>query len=809
MAIINQTNAQADVHGLGDAMNASVNFSGALMEMLATVYSYILMAAIREAIQNACDASRRAGLSFGDGVLVALPTSSNPMITVTDRGSGMTKEFMTSTYLSFGSSTKAGDNGAAGGLGVGRWAAYGYIRECYISTCHESDMVERTYFQFQGPGGTPQVQLASEVPGTVPGTRVCFPIKPNDLEEALRAVAWLKEVMQLTMGDSFSVDTPARLPRVLPEQSGHVFELGEVDPTLHGVRLYPMKGRDLKYSREGLVGGSLLVLTNQDLKVGGLPFHVSKNSAESVFWQGMVVEVPMSMNIPFMPSREEIKYTDEVNEILYRIDAAARKAVLARVHDLYADGSLRSKKRLSDLLGNSEGWHAFSVHARSSGVLFDLLRKATGGSAWRGQVEVPYVPEMVSVRLRYATVKDQTLRYAYGSGGLVSISGQGKDAKPIKILFEADEPLTLVINDLSSGGNSRFRQWLSMRPVSERKFLYFSAEEKVTLAEVEQAVEALNAQFGGELPVMRTSVLPAVARVLVGSKVRSSRGDLSYYCTRQKKQVSEILAFDSPSLDGKRRVWLGKTGSKLSGFSESASIGAMTRHFRGDVLSITLGEVGADRLYLLSAKQEKTLIEALAEAKSSSLWEALPCDVNVDDPDEQAEFETIQALKSWVPYEQCLAEILEKDQVKEVLRGELACSITQSYSFRLICQMLAAKPRLMLTGTKVDDHMRSHVDLLSGSITLLEETAVTAKLNVLCEALNLLGHWLELSVDDPEDRKVMIHSLREFKTAGKFSYDEVYHDTIKKFPLLELASRGMMSEPAAEHLCAAMAKLYG
>lgn len=809
MAIINQTQAQAEVQGVGEAMSASVNFSGALMEMLATVYSYILMAAIREAIQNACDASRRAGMSLAEGVLVTLPTTSNPMITVTDRGAGMSKEFMTTTYLSFGSSTKAGDNGAAGGLGVGRWAAYGYIRECYIATCHESDMVERTYFQFQGPSGTPQVQLASEVPGTVSGTKVYFPVKPNDIEEALRAVAWLKEVMQLTMGDSFSVDTPARLPKALPEFSGHVFELGEVDPTLQGVRLYPMKGRDLKYSREGLVQGSLLVLTNQDLKVGGLPFHVSKNSAESVFWAGMVVEVPMRMNIPFMPSREEIKYTDEVNEILYRIDAAARKAVLSRVHDLYAEGSLRNKEKLSNLLGNNEGWHAFSVNARGSGHLFDLLRKATGGTAWRGSVDVPYVPELTSVRLRYATVKDQTLRQAYSNGGLVSISGQGKDAKPVKINFMADEPLMLVVNDVTTGGVSRFRQWLAMRPVSERRYLYLSAEDRATIADVEKAAEALNAQFGGELPVMRTSVLPAVARVLVGAKVRSSRGDLSYYCLHKQKQMSELLAFDTPVTDGRPRVWLGKTGSKLSGFSDSTGIGNLSRHYRGDVIALTLRGMGANRLYLLSAKQEKTLIDALAEAKASSLWDALPTDVNADDPDEQAEFEAIQALKSWKPYEQGLSEIVEKDDIQQVLRGELYCDVTQSYAFRMLCQMLAAKPRMMLTGTKLDAHMRPHVDLLAGTVMLMEDTAEKSVLRTLCWALSEVGDALELSVDDPEDRKLLINSLRELRTAGKFSYETVHAETIKKFPLLELTARGLPSDEAADHLCTALAKLYG
>jgi len=177
MAIIAIPSNGATVQAMGPELSASVNLSAALMDMLSTVYSYGLLAAVREAIQNGCDAARRKGLSFRDGVLVELPTADNLVVSFTDRGAGMTHEFMTSTYLAFGSSTKAGDNGSAGGLGVGRWAAYGYIREAYITTTSETEMVERTYFQYQGSDGTPKVSIASETPGTTAGTKVFFPIK--------------------------------------------------------------------------------------------------------------------------------------------------------------------------------------------------------------------------------------------------------------------------------------------------------------------------------------------------------------------------------------------------------------------------------------------------------------------------------------------------------------------------------------------------------------------------------------------------------------------------------------------------------
>ena len=50
MAKIATTHQQADVIAESTALDATVNFSGALMEMLATTYVYILMAAIRVVI---------------------------------------------------------------------------------------------------------------------------------------------------------------------------------------------------------------------------------------------------------------------------------------------------------------------------------------------------------------------------------------------------------------------------------------------------------------------------------------------------------------------------------------------------------------------------------------------------------------------------------------------------------------------------------------------------------------------------------------------------------------------------------------
>jgi len=808
MAIIATNSQQADVQAMGSAMSATVNFSGALMEMLATVYAYILMAAIREAIQNACDASKRAGLPFSEGVLVQLPTQSNPMITVIDKGTGMTKEFMETTYLSFGASTKAGDNGSAGGLGVGRWAAYGYIRESYITTCHASDMVERTYFQFQGANGTPQVQLASEVPGSVVGTRVYFPIKDTDLAEALRAVAWLKEVMQLTMGNSFSVDHPAQLPSLLPEFSGTVLNLETEDPGLKGVLVYPMQGNTLKYGRQGLQDGSLLVLTNKEAGVGGLPFHVqSPGNCDSVFYNGMVVEVPMSFNIPFMPSREEIKYTDEVDALLKRIDAAAAKAIVAKVKELYNAPSLAAKSTLSNLIGNDEHWNWFARGARSSGTLLEPLRKVTGGDPWRGVMKIPAIRELLTNTLMVKNTgsSDPVLRDTFSDKGFLAVSA-GKSGT-LALTFHPNRPVTLVVNDVKTGGTQRFRGWLRTAP-QNRKFIYLSSD---VLGEAQAAAEALNETFGGGIEVLFTSKFPEVARVVVGSAVVASRArgsSLTYYSRAKSKQVTETMGLATYDSTEPVRVWLGKDGGALAGFERDTTLAALMERWGCGTLLSVMNALKLDRLYLLSPKQASELAKAKAAVLSDGLLD-LADDEFADDEDGQEALRAVKALKSWKTLEEALADLVATPEIQAVLSGKKVRSVKESWEFNQLCEAFAKRPRMELTGTSLDKTMAPHIDLLTGELRIHRATDLDADFQRLCEGLVLLGESLEVRPDDADERKELISTLLRLKDVGHVDYADVYIALKAKYPLLSTLGRfHSMDDEALNHLCLALAAIY-
>lgn len=814
-----QTTPQAEVQAQGPALQATVNFSGALMEMLATVYSYILLAAIREAIQNGCDAARRKGLSFKEGVLVELPTQDNPVITVIDRGAGMTKDFIESTYMSFGSSTKAGDNGSAGGLGVGRWAAYGYIREAYITTTHEGEMIERTYFQYQGPGGMPQVQLASEVAGTTCGTRVFFPVKENDLQEAYRAVAWLKEVMELTMGDSFTVDKPGLLPAMLPEFSGIKLNLGLVDESLDGVVLYPMKGRELQYRRNGLSRGSLVVLTNQAEGVGGLPFHVSLDNFNSFFCEGIVIEIPMSHRVPFLPSREEVKYTDEFTNLMHRIDKAGMELAAVIVKELYSDNKLSSKIKLSNLLGTPQvNWHNLCMAGRLQGSYSKLMSAALGGFAWTGTVRLQATPTLIANRstmIVKAVLPEQSRTETYAATrvqrtvhiqeGHLKVPGN-VEGNTVHINMSPENPAILVCNDLPSGGPTRYRQWLAQQ---DRKtlVLYLGAEPAIAI----EAAEEISALYGG-LTIIKTSTLTAPRRTVVGGRVlRATRGTtLTAYSLGLRKQITVEQDFASVIKDEPIKVWLVKEGSSLKGFKTDISMQQLAGGYNPKLPRL-FEPANISRLYLLTEKQAKQLEEARAAAMSSGLWDLDASEVEEDESQEN--IDAVNALKSWISFEDFLKTQLELKEIQEILEDTRYPQVTESPQLSRLCTVLGSEPRMGLAGTKFDKAISPYLDVMTG------KSFVKAKPNMYpreswydtWDGLCWFGENLAPSEDDSEERTKLLSDLQMLPNSGILDYTEVWRKLKAEFPLLVVSSElyaHSTPEVAIEHFCIALATVY-
>jgi len=786
MAILAQTGVASQVHGVGEARAANVSLSSGIMEMLATTYTYIMMAAIRESVQNACDASRRAGLSFSEGVLVTLPTAENPMVTVQDKGSGMTKEFMESDkgYMSFGESTKAGSNDELGGLGVGRWAAYGYIRECVVKTTHASDMVERSYFQYQGPGNMPLVAPAQERPGmTQTGTMVSFPVRKEDVEEAQRAVAWLKAIMQLTMGDSFTVDAPAALISAtagaglaLPAYSGVTLELETVDPALAGVRVHAMSGPNLQYGPKTLMPGSLVVVTNHERGVGGLPFHATA-TGESAFLAGMIIEIPMTFRVPFMPSRETVKYTPEFNALMDTIDAAARRAAVAKAKELYSTPGLSSKQLLTSLVAASNGsFISLAMHSRETPFGAELKR-AVGNCAWVGTMSVqgfdPTLRTTIKVRAGYG----EPLKSTYISSEVLYIPNGG-DKPAEEVRFGILQPPTLVVNDLASGGVARFREWAKPR---NEKLILISAEDP---ADAFAQAKAVNAFFGNELASVKTSDFPAGAkRVIRGSSGgRATATNMVFHGVSSSeydtgKQGTESISFISPLGCSKGRVWIGKEGRLVDGLSSD--------HSFGDLINKNLERVLAaakfDRIYLLSGKQVKELTRLTELVKEADAWDA--SEEEFSDLEIDLTYGEVQSLKGWIHFEEVATQLTGQPGVRAVLDGTHLHTVVDHSAFNLLVENLKVSPRMALTGTRLDKALAPSFDILTGERKLPRAKVETTLLQV-CLGLANYGTCMEIAASDTEARKLLKDELMSLTTKGKLEIKSIWEQLVAEFPMV-------------------------
>lgn len=152
-----------------------------LFRTFSNIYSDPYAAVVRELICNAIDANP-TGV-----VKVTMPSRLCPFLTISDRGPGMSPEFMNTRYTEVGFSTKDGDNDAIGGWGWGRLAALA-ISDTYTVTTQG-----RVYILAKDEHGIPQISDAGE--SMEVGTHIRVPVAIDKLSTLTNKVqAFLKWV---------------------------------------------------------------------------------------------------------------------------------------------------------------------------------------------------------------------------------------------------------------------------------------------------------------------------------------------------------------------------------------------------------------------------------------------------------------------------------------------------------------------------------------------------------------------------------------------------------------------------------------
>ena len=310
------TNTESTLVAVGDTattMTSRVANDGAIqvMGLLVNLYADPIGAVIREYVANGVDATKAAGST--NPVNIKTPTRLDPLLVVTDHGTGMTMQELEHTYLTFAASTKRDNNDQVGGLGVGAKSAWAIAESFQISTIKNGRLTV-----VRASKNLEHQVLVAEQPTTEPnGTTVSVPVEYN-------AVAWDKKIAQVATAHN----------------PGTVTVDGQkVDSIAGGLnQIGPVIAANVTSNRWGHYymvrsGGTLF----------GVPDEINKIIERVVDLEGCVINLPIG-SFDHTPSRESLRFTPR--------SAEAVKDALDQYKVAYADVELKinelSKTNISE-----------------------------------------------------------------------------------------------------------------------------------------------------------------------------------------------------------------------------------------------------------------------------------------------------------------------------------------------------------------------------------------------------------------------------------------------------------------------------
>ena len=160
--------------GLGSGGAFSIAASSKAFEILSSnLYQNKTLAVIREITCNAVDAHTMVGAPVS-AIRVHLPTYTDPVFYVRDRGPGLSHDDVLSLYTTYFRSTKDRDNTQIGGFGLGSKSPFAITSQFTVTSWHEGE--KRTYVCYK-QDGLPRVNhVSTEGCGTDTGIEVRVPL---------------------------------------------------------------------------------------------------------------------------------------------------------------------------------------------------------------------------------------------------------------------------------------------------------------------------------------------------------------------------------------------------------------------------------------------------------------------------------------------------------------------------------------------------------------------------------------------------------------------------------------------------------
>lgn len=294
------------------AMSIDASSINHLMTVLGNLYSDSILAIIREYSTNAMDSHIAAG--FPDRpITVTLPNKTHPIFTVTDEGTGLTEEEVYGIYGSYGASTKRESNAFNGQIGVGCKSAFSYTDQFTVTTTKDG---QRKAFVFSlDENGVGEItKMGSEVTDRPNGLSVSIPVKSSDIYSFSLTAKRFYSAWEIK---------PIGVETFIPEG-----EVTVTDSLGHKVAFVP---ESFGYNDSS---GIRIVM-------GNVPYPVPKKTYDELSSYvrrnhcNMTIYVPMG-KVQFTPSREELKVTPDLVNILRQAHYASVAHIRKEITDEYS-----------------------------------------------------------------------------------------------------------------------------------------------------------------------------------------------------------------------------------------------------------------------------------------------------------------------------------------------------------------------------------------------------------------------------------------------------------------------------------------
>lgn len=137
--------------------------------MRSKIYTYPVLACVREVLTNALDASKKVGKDAST-ITVHLPTRSEPYFSVKDEGIGMSKEVFLKYFAEYGNSLASDSNEFTGCYGLGSKAPFTIANSFKVLTSWEGERY--SYVCFITNEGNNAVVLSSQLKSSTVGTEI-------------------------------------------------------------------------------------------------------------------------------------------------------------------------------------------------------------------------------------------------------------------------------------------------------------------------------------------------------------------------------------------------------------------------------------------------------------------------------------------------------------------------------------------------------------------------------------------------------------------------------------------------------------